>query len=481
MQRVARLPKAPDPDAVSSADIARRIQSRLSPEASAPSTPAATGPLPNFDQLIKMPYAQRVQAMNRLVVPATAPPSATDISTVVSPQDFFGPDVDITKLPGGMQVSNNPGNLKWTGSQWQQENLLGALGPSRQLDEGDPQVMFANPLAGMASLSRLIDRYVSSGNADTLQSFFQTYTPNNVADASTNIANAMGIKATDPIDLTNPATRAQFMRALITQEQGPSGLLYSDDLIRQGIAVAAGAPQGGPVAGPIPAHILETARDVALSGGAGGVARFMASQGYPMDGNWCGEFAAAVVTAAGGTPPEHPEVASNWRNWGTPVEGAPQPGDVAVKRGTPTGETGSHVTFVETYDPKTGRFIGIGGNQSSFKSSMAAGSYDFYRSPSGAVLAAIGGRPGTQAYWESTRARKVAQAPPYRPRSEPPKVGSQAYWESTKAKKQLAQGQAGNARGRQAAAARRSKGAAAGDADPYAGASGIPSLPDMGN
>jgi CHAP domain len=142
----------------------------------------------------------------------------------------------------------------------------------------------------------------------------------------------------------------------------------------------------------VPSHILAEAQKVAASGGPGAVAAYMRQKGYPKSGAWCGEFAAAVVRGAGGTPPAHPEVASNWRNFGERVYGAPQPGDIAVRRGTKTGSTSphGHVTIVEKYDPKTGRFIGIGGNQGRLRSEYGTKGprgYDFYRSKPDASVA----------------------------------------------------------------------------------------------
>lgn len=125
-----------------------------------------------------------------------------------------------------------------------------------------------------------------------------------------------------------------------------------------------------------PPEILAQARNVALAQGGAGVRKFMAENGYPMNGNWCGEFAADVVKSVGGQPPKNPEVASNWRNWGTPVE-APQPGDIAIRRGAATGSTGSHVTIVEGSDAKT--FKGIGGNQGRWERTFPRDQYDFRR------------------------------------------------------------------------------------------------------
>jgi hypothetical protein len=155
---------------------------------------------------------------------------------------------------------------------------------------------------------------------------------------------------------------------------GPRGYLA-----RGMVSARPSGPAGDPT---VPGDILAQARHVALAGGSGAVERFMAAQGYPKAGNWCGEFAASVVKAAGYTPPAGAAVASNWRRFGT-ADPVPHVGDIAVaNRGVATGATGSHVTFVESYDPTTGRFTGLGGNQrAGFESSFAASGYTFRRPP----------------------------------------------------------------------------------------------------
>lgn len=134
----------------------------------------------------------------------------------------------------------------------------------------------------------------------------------------------------------------------------------------------------GTLGSGVPEHVLATARKVALEGGPEAVSRFMAQQGYPKNGNWCGEFAAAVVRGAGGTPPRNPQVASNWRHFGHETND-PVPGDIAVRRGAPTGSTGSHVTIFEG-DAGRDRFMGIGGNQGRFESSFPKSRYQFFHS-----------------------------------------------------------------------------------------------------
>lgn len=139
-----------------------------------------------------------------------------------------------------------------------------------------------------------------------------------------------------------------------------------------------GAGGGGPAGGggggatgfantgeAIPQGVLSGAASEALKGGQPAVDAFMRRNGYPRNGAWCGQFAAAVVKSKGIQPPPNPGVAGNWVNWGKAVVGAPQAGDVAVVRGVSprTGSEGKHVAFVESYNEKTGMVTLVGGNQ----------------------------------------------------------------------------------------------------------------------
>lgn len=173
--------------------------------------------------------------------------------------------------------------------------------------------------------------------------------------------------------------------------------------------------------GGVPSNVLETAKRVALQGGPAAVSQFMASQGYPKNGNWCGEFAAAVVKSVGGTPPNGAAVASNWRGIGVPTT-TPQPGDIAIRRfdkyGNPvaTGNTGSHVTFVQSIDPQTGRFVGLGGNQGNFQSQYPLAGYEFRRlaglSPSKDDPFGIGNTYDPSAFGPLTPGGQAPQLPP---------------------------------------------------------------------
>ena len=146
-----------------------------------------------------------------------------------------------------------------------------------------------------------------------------------------------------------------------------------------------------PVSDSIPQNIIDTARNLAISGGPEAVSKFMTKMGYPKHDAWCGDFAASVVTAAGGTPPKNPQVASNWRNYGKEIDPKDiKPGDIAVRKpeyhgrlgSGRTGETGSHVTIVDQPDIDNGNFMSIGGNQGKFSKKMGIEQYQFYRADS---------------------------------------------------------------------------------------------------
>jgi hypothetical protein len=180
----------------------------------------------------------------------------TEFEQRVSPEQFFGANVDVSKLPLGMRLSNNPTNIKFTGSSWQRQNFVGVVGPSEAKDQGDPQVLFANPAAGYASAARLalLKQEQGMGTVRQLIAGKQGWTPGFDA-AADNVSRLMGIKPDDAVNLRDPPTMQKFLRALTEQEHGPAGKLYGDDLIQKGVSYALGggaAPRvrPGQLAGP---------------------------------------------------------------------------------------------------------------------------------------------------------------------------------------------------------------------------------------
>jgi hypothetical protein len=197
----------------------------------------------------------------------------------------------------------------------------------------------------------------------------------------------------DPLDPANE--RATIDYALKNVKKTGWGPYHGAK--RAGIGPRAGLGGGTPGvgAGAVPGDILKVAEKYALSGGPAAAQEFIRSQGYHVDSAWCGDFAAAVVKKAGGVPPDNPALADNWRNWAgaTRHGGPPLPGDVATKIHPPG--THGHVTFVEDYDPKTGTFHGIGGNQGHGRSSFGSDRYTFATPKPRDLLGTAGKNPVT--------------------------------------------------------------------------------------
>ncbi|WP_167376992.1 phage tail tip lysozyme [Rhizobium aegyptiacum] len=135
------------------------------------------------------------------------------------------------ELPAGMR-NNNPTNLKYVG-----QRRPGIIGPSENTDQGDPQVVYATPEAGMEHNFWQVMKKYQNGMLTPNQIIAGDggWTPG-AFGAAANIARSMGIGPDDDILLTDPVMAKKFMRALITQEQGTSGDLYPDSMIEAAIA-----------------------------------------------------------------------------------------------------------------------------------------------------------------------------------------------------------------------------------------------------
>jgi murein DD-endopeptidase MepM/ murein hydrolase activator NlpD len=160
-----------------------------------------------------------------------------------SPKEFFGPNIDVSKLPAGMR-NNNPGNLKFNPDvKWE-----GLVGPSENTDQGDFQAVFNSPLMGMRATAKLLTNKYKKYGLNTFSKIIQTpnigWTPGASAAQVENAAKQAGFGPNDVLDLDNPEILAKVMRGIIAQEHGPSSSLYSDDLIKQGIALSSGKEIG---------------------------------------------------------------------------------------------------------------------------------------------------------------------------------------------------------------------------------------------
>jgi hypothetical protein len=169
------------------------------------------------------------------------------------------------------------------------------------------------------------------------------------------VINAEDIKSVTSAGTTSGAT--QTLGANLTSDNIPS-------TTPNGVPL----PGNGEPTKNVPPEVLAQAEQIAATGNIQGVKDFMARNGHPMNGDWCGEFAASVVTAGGGTPPKNPQLASNWLNYGVHSDTAKE-GYIATRTthrntGAPLapGMVGGHVMTVGKYDEKTGTFDIISGN-----------------------------------------------------------------------------------------------------------------------
>jgi hypothetical protein len=150
--------------------------------------------------------------------------------------EVFG---DASKLPAGMR-NNNPGNIKWDGTPWE-----GNLGPSKNLDEGKPQVTFDSPEMGMRAMALNLINYQKKDGVKNIAEMMAKYSPSNIPKAIENITRDTGYGAYETLDFSDPVVLKKLMRAGITQEQGAAGKKYTDEMISKGIDIAEGRiPRG---------------------------------------------------------------------------------------------------------------------------------------------------------------------------------------------------------------------------------------------
>jgi hypothetical protein len=110
-------------------------------------------------------------------------------------------------------------------------------------------------------------------------------------------------------------------------------------------APSQGAQDGNAASG---AGIVDTAASQ-IGQTSNSVSGFLRQNGQSLDPtrfNWCAAFVNGALNANGitGTAGPGKNVATGFLNWGTPVQGDPQAGDVLVQpRGHPAGGIGGHV------------------------------------------------------------------------------------------------------------------------------------------
>ncbi|MBB3649752.1 hypothetical protein FHX14_005994 [Rhizobium sp. BK619] len=206
------------------------------------------GPIPSPKPGYRDPQVTTDERRQQPAAPAAVGDAAGSANDGAELQTILSDPVRSAKLPAGMR-NNNPANLKYAG-----QHGPGIIGPSENTDQGDPQVVYATPEAGMRHNIWQIMRKYRKGMLTPNQMIAGAsgWTPNSFT-AAANIAQMMGIDPDDDLRLNDPAMAKKFVRALVTQEQGTSGALYPDSMIEAAIAAqTAGTAHAVPTRTKVP-------------------------------------------------------------------------------------------------------------------------------------------------------------------------------------------------------------------------------------
>lgn len=120
--------------------------------------------------------------------------------------------------------NNNPTNMVDSGIQW---NGLTGVDPNGFL-------IFGTTEQGLVAASKNLKNYALLHGIDTVDAAIRRWSATDQDAYVSNVAAYLGVDPQDSIDLTDPSTRANMLRAIIRQEDGGAGaLLVSDSLIVQ--------------------------------------------------------------------------------------------------------------------------------------------------------------------------------------------------------------------------------------------------------
>lgn len=141
----------------------------------------------------------------------------------IPPARYWGVD-DRTAgtFPLGLRHSNNLFNIKYfQGAERNQNKWPGLLGPSVARDQGDPQMLFANPEDSGVAAAGLLRRKYDSGmrSPQSIIAGRSGWTPGHTM-APGNVARLAGVGVNDDLKLDTPEGMRRFLPALAEQEHG---------------------------------------------------------------------------------------------------------------------------------------------------------------------------------------------------------------------------------------------------------------------
>ena len=157
------------------------------------------------------------------------------MSGYLNPANYWGvsPQTAST-FPLGLRTSNNLFNIKYyPGAERNQAKWPGLLGPSSARDEGDAQMLFANPEDSGVAGAMLLRRKYDAGQKTPQQIIAgpSGWTPGRT-DSANAVASYAGVNPSADLKLDTPEGMRRFLPALATQEHGTwaRDKLFSDDL-----------------------------------------------------------------------------------------------------------------------------------------------------------------------------------------------------------------------------------------------------------
>ena len=141
----------------------------------------------------------------------------------IPPARYWGvDDRTASTFPLGLRHSNNLFNIKYfQGAERNQAKWPGLLGPSVARDQGDPQMLFANPEDSGVAAAGLLRRKYDSGMQTPQQIIAgkSGWTPGHTM-APGNVARLAGVGVNQDLRLDTPEGMRRFLPALAEQEHG---------------------------------------------------------------------------------------------------------------------------------------------------------------------------------------------------------------------------------------------------------------------
>jgi len=130
--------------------------------------------------------------------------------------------------------NNNPGNIEYSSDpsqQWQ--------GLDNPPNDG-VYARFVDAAHGIRAMAVTLNTYYTKYGLDTVSDIISKWAPpteNDTASYIAAVASAMGVNATDPLNMSDAGTVEALLAAIITHENGINP--YSAATISQGLALAA--------------------------------------------------------------------------------------------------------------------------------------------------------------------------------------------------------------------------------------------------